>query len=147
MSRCGRRRSFTPTTRSYKLTGQAAADDYLEAWRVILDEASRNTLVPNALRWSQRSRSPRAYRRSLPERCRCGSVSSIPGSTNLGRPDDERACPSASCTRNSYDDIRTSFAFCEQHELGPSLAIYEPGFHADDARVLQGGEAAPKARW
>ena len=29
---------------------------------------------------------------------------------------------------NSYDDIRTAFGFCADHGLGPSLAIYEPGF-------------------
>jgi uncharacterized protein (DUF849 family) len=29
---------------------------------------------------------------------------------------------------NTYDDVRTCFAQCERHGLGPSLAIYEPGW-------------------
>ena len=50
-----------------------------------------------------------------------------PGSTNLGTPGAD-GLPEGGVYANSYDDIRQAFAFCEEHRLGPQLAIYEPGF-------------------
>ena len=50
-----------------------------------------------------------------------------PGSTNLGAPDAE-GLPVGTVYANPYADIRVSFELCERLRLGPSLAIYEPGF-------------------
>ena len=50
-----------------------------------------------------------------------------PGSTNLGTPGAD-GLPEGGVYANSYDDVRQAFGFCEEHRLGPQLAIYEPGF-------------------
>jgi hypothetical protein len=54
-------------------------------------------------------------------------ILSDPGSVNLGR---RRDClPAGSFVyANSFDDIAHQFALCREHRLGPSIAIYEPGF-------------------
>jgi uncharacterized protein (DUF849 family) len=51
-----------------------------------------------------------------------------PGSVNLGRVDDEGLPTGAFVYANSFDRIREVFALHDELGLGPSLAIYEPGF-------------------
>ena len=110
----------------YQLTGQAAADDYLAAWRVILEERPGTIWYPT-LSGGRDVHEVLEHIRIIAHEVtlRIGVVD--PGSTNIGRPDEE-GLPIGVVYRNSYDEIRSSFAFCEQHRLGPSLAIYEPGF-------------------
>jgi 3-keto-5-aminohexanoate cleavage enzyme len=110
----------------YSLTGPAAADDYLAAWRTIL-EARPDTLWYPTLSGGRDVDEVLEHFRLIQQAValRIGVVD--PGSTNLGRPDSE-GLPIGVVYRNSYEDIRASFAFCERHCLGPSLAIYEPGF-------------------
>lgn len=110
----------------YMLTGKAAADDYLEAWRVILDKRPGTLWYPTLCG----ARDVHAVLEHIEiisneVPLRIGVVD--PGSTNLGRPDDD-GLPIGVVYQNSYDEIRTSFNFCKRHKLGPSLAIYEPGF-------------------
>ena len=53
-----------------------------------------------------------------------------PGSVNLGGVDDD-GLPGGALDfvyANSFGDIRHMAALCEQHRLGPSIAIFEPGF-------------------
>jgi 3-keto-5-aminohexanoate cleavage enzyme len=50
-----------------------------------------------------------------------------PGCTNFGNPDSE-GLPVGHAYVNSYSDIRASFEVCQRLGLGPSIAIYEPGF-------------------
>ena len=110
----------------YQLTGKEAADDYLAAWRVILEERPGMLWYPTLCGGSDIHEVLEhigIISNEVP--LRIGVVD--PGSTNLGRPNDE-GLPIGVVYHNSYDDIRTSFTFCEQHGLGPSLAIYEPGF-------------------
>ena len=51
-----------------------------------------------------------------------------PGSTNLGRVDEDGLPTGAFVYANSYDTVRDVFALHRDLGLGPSLAIYEPGF-------------------
>jgi uncharacterized protein (DUF849 family) len=51
-----------------------------------------------------------------------------PGSVNLGRLGDDGLPSGAFVYANSFDTIREVFALHEELGLGPSLAIYEPGF-------------------
>jgi uncharacterized protein (DUF849 family) len=51
-----------------------------------------------------------------------------PGSVNLGRLGDDGLPTSAFVYANSFDTIGAVFAMHAELELGPSLAIYEPGF-------------------
>ena len=110
----------------YALTGRAAADDYLLSWRTVL-ERRPNTLWYPTLSGGNEVREVLEHFRILVEEVplRIGVVD--PGSTNLGRPGRD-GLPIGVVYGNSYDDIAASFAFCEAHRLGPSLAIYEPGF-------------------
>ena len=52
-----------------------------------------------------------------------------PGSVNLGRVGAlEGETPSSFVYTNTFADIRYGFDLCVQHRLGPSIAIFEPGF-------------------
>ncbi len=110
---------------SYSLTGQAAADDYLAAWRSVL--AAR----PDALWYPTLASGPgmpgmlahlEAIQREIPLRI----AGWDPGSTNLGGPGPD-GLPAGVVYGVSYDDVRYAFAFSERLGLGPSLGIYEPG--------------------
>jgi uncharacterized protein (DUF849 family) len=51
-----------------------------------------------------------------------------PGSVNFGRMGDDGLPTGSFVYQNSFDRIREVFAYHDQLGLGPSLAIYEPGF-------------------
>jgi len=51
-----------------------------------------------------------------------------PGSVNLGRLGTDGLPAGAFAYANPFDRIAEVFALHDQHRLGPSLAIYEPGF-------------------
>jgi 3-keto-5-aminohexanoate cleavage enzyme len=110
---------------SYALTGQAAADDYLAAWRVVL------RAKPDALWYPTLTQGPgmanmlahlECIQREIPLRL----AGWDPGSTNLGGPGPD-GLPAGVVYGVSYDDVKYGFAFCERLKLGPSLGIYEPG--------------------
>jgi 3-keto-5-aminohexanoate cleavage enzyme len=122
----------------YKLTGKEAADDYLAAWRVILQERPETLWYPTLSGGStvdEVLEHIAIISNEVP--LRIGVVD--PGSTNLGRPDAE-GLPIGVVYQNTYEDIRTSFAFCERHQLGPSLAIYEPGFLRTTLAYFEAGK-------
>jgi len=112
---------------SYALSGQAAADDYVAAWRDVL------RAKPDALWYPTLAAGGAAgmagmlahlelIQRELPLRI----AGWDPGSTNLGGPGSD-GLPSGVIYGVSYDDVKYAFAFCERLKLGPSLGIYEPG--------------------
>jgi uncharacterized protein (DUF849 family) len=107
-------------------TGRAAADLYLAAWGPILAERP-DTLWYPTLTASPEIRETLGHIEILASeaKLRIGVVD--PGSTNLGAPDAE-GLPAGVVYANAYADIRTSFECCARLGLGPSLAIYEPGF-------------------
>jgi uncharacterized protein (DUF849 family) len=109
-----------------RLSGRAAADAYLAAWRPLLAER------PGVLWYPTLTGAP-----TIEERLRHIEILKAeiglriavvdPGSTNLGAPDTE-GLPRGIVYANSYDEIRASFALCERLAMGAALAIYEPGF-------------------
>lgn len=107
-------------------TGREAAERYLAAWRPILAER------PDTL-WYPTFGVGADMAESLSHidvlACELGMRLGIcdPGSTNLGMPDAE-GLPVGIVYANSYDDVRVAFAQCERLKIGPSLAIYEPGW-------------------
>lgn len=107
-------------------TGRSAADLYLAAWGPILAERP-DTLWYPTLTASPDIRETLEHIEILSSeaKLRIGVVD--PGSTNLGGPDAE-GLPVGVIYPNAYADIRTSFETCARLGLGPSLAIYEPGF-------------------
>ena len=51
-----------------------------------------------------------------------------PGSVNLGGLGPDGLPASGIVYANSFDDVAHQFGLCDQFGLGPSIAIYEPGF-------------------
>jgi uncharacterized protein (DUF849 family) len=106
------------------LTGEAAAEDYLEAWRPILAER------PDAL-WYPTLTSAPDMAGKLDHVERIAEVVPLrmcafdPGSTNIGQPGPD-GLPTGGVYGVSYDDCRYAFAFCERLRMGPALGIYEP---------------------
>jgi 3-keto-5-aminohexanoate cleavage enzyme len=106
-------------------SGEEAAARYLEAWRPVL-EARPDALVYPTVNFGADGHNydhiaPLAASGLL----RMGLCD--PGSMNMGRSHD--GVPSGGMVySNSFDDITYQLELMNEHELGASLAIYEPGF-------------------
>lgn len=106
------------------LTGRAAADDYLAAWRPILAE------LPDAL-WYPTLTSASGMSGKLEHIEQIARELSVPmcafdpGSTNIGAPG-PGGLPVGGVYAVSYEDVRVAFEFCEKFQMGPALGIYEP---------------------
>jgi uncharacterized protein (DUF849 family) len=112
--------------RDITLTGQAAADAYLDTWAPLLAERPDALWYPTSCAGggaAVKFEHVRALAAAVPLRMAVVD----PGSTNIGSPDDE-GLPVGGVYANSYAEIRESFAYCDELALGPQLAIYEPGF-------------------
>jgi uncharacterized protein (DUF849 family) len=112
--------------RDFSLRGRAAADDYLASWRGILAQRP-DTLWYPTLSAGGGAQGMLEHVEILAREAalRIGIVD--PGSTNLGAPDRD-GLPAGFVYANSYADIRAGMELCDRLRLGPSLAIYEPGF-------------------
>ncbi len=104
---------------------EAAADRYLEAWRPVLAARPDALLYPTV-----HVGPPRSYEHHIPlaasGMARIGIVD--PGSVNLGGRGADGLPAGGIVYGNSFETIARAFALCEQLRLGPSMAIYEPGF-------------------
>ena len=110
---------------SYALSGEAAAADYLAAWRGVLAER------PDALWYPTLASGPGmalmlAHLERIQGEIPLRIAGFDPGSTNLGAPGAD-GLPSGVVYGVSYDDVRVGFEFCRRLRMGPSLGIYEPG--------------------
>ena len=102
-----------------------AAERYLEAWRVVLAER------PDALWYpTVHFGTPLSLEHLIPI-----AASGLlrlcltdPGSVNLGGLNDQGVPLGGLVYANSFADIARAFDICRELQLGPSLAIYEPGF-------------------
>jgi 3-keto-5-aminohexanoate cleavage enzyme len=108
-----------------RLNGADAADVYLGVWRRVLPER------PDALWYPTINIGPSAqwydHITPLAESGMLRMSLSDPGSVNLGGRTE--GLPSGGFVyANSFDSIHHQFALCHEHRLGPSIAIYEPGF-------------------
>lgn len=105
-------------------TGQAAADDYLAAWRPILaacpDALWYPTLTSGSSMASKLDHIERIAREVPVPMCAFD-----PGSTNIGAPG-PGGLPVGGVYAVSYEDVRVAFEFCERFAMGPALGIYEP---------------------
>jgi len=109
-----------------RLTGRAAADLYLAAWRPILDQRPDTLWYPTFGLGADMAESISHVELLAAEvGLRLGLCD--PGSTNIGAPDAD-GLPVGGVYSNSYEDVRLALAQCERLRLGPSLAIYEPGW-------------------
>ena len=114
--------------------GNAAEHDpapYLEAWRTVLAERPDALLYPTMPGGGPHTTIERRYAHvpALAEAgvLRIGLVD--PGSVNIGGRDREGLPAAIDATYlNTFRDARYAFDTCRQHSLGPSIAIFEPGF-------------------
>ena len=106
--------------------GAEAAERYLAAWRPILAARPDAILYPTVGAGATIEERYAHVGRLAPF-MRMGLVD--PGSVNLGATgDDGLPGPVEFVYVNSYADIRHEVELCARHRLGPSIAIFEPGF-------------------
>jgi uncharacterized protein (DUF849 family) len=108
-------------------SGPEAAERYLAGWRPVLAARPDALLYPTVnfgrgLRFDYDHIPPLAdsglLRLSLCD----------PGSVNLGGTDADGLPTGAWVYANSYDDVAHQLGLCHRYRLGPSIAVYEPGF-------------------
>ncbi|HEY2304222.1 MAG TPA: 3-keto-5-aminohexanoate cleavage protein [Acidimicrobiales bacterium] len=110
------------------VSGEVAADRYLEAWRPVL-AARPDALVYPTINFGDPGR-PHDYHH-IPPLAASGLLRiglSDPGSVTVGELNDGGLPAGSRVYANSYDDIAGHFQLCRDHRLGVSLAIMEPGF-------------------
>ena len=107
-------------------TGREAAELYLAAWRPILAERPDTLWYPTLGAGADMKESI-SHIELIAEAIDLKVGLCDPGSTNIGAPDAE-GLPVGQVYANSYDDVRTCFEQAERLRIGPSLAIYEPGW-------------------
>jgi uncharacterized protein (DUF849 family) len=110
-----------------RLKGRLAADDYLAAWNVVLAQRPDVLWYPTIAGGATGACFEMEHVAILAREAGLRMASVDPGSTNIGKPDDE-GLPVGIAYVNDYAAVRSAFAFCDQHRLAPSMAIYEPGF-------------------
>lgn len=102
-----------------------AAERYLEGWRPIF-QVRPDALVYPTIHFGP----PLSYEHLIPLAetglLRVGLTD--PGSVNLGGADADGLPSGGIVYANSYDTIHRAFEIHHEYRLGPSLAIYEPGF-------------------
>lgn len=126
-----------------RLAGRAAADLYLEAWRPILAQRPDTLWYPTlAARDEASERLAHVEILAAESGLRMGLCD--PGSTNIGAPDAD-GLPVGTVYTNRYEDVRLAFAQCERLRLGPSVAIYEPGWLRTTLAFLRAGRLPPGA--
>jgi 3-keto-5-aminohexanoate cleavage enzyme len=110
---------------NYNLSGDEAAEVYLGIWRRVLAER------PDALWYPTINLGPQAqWYDHIAPLAQSGLLRmgvSDPGSVNMGVP--VAGLPAGAFVyTNTFDDVAHQLQLCRTHRLGPSLAIYEPGF-------------------
>jgi 3-keto-5-aminohexanoate cleavage enzyme len=110
----------------FNLSGEDAADAYLETWAPLLAERPETLWYPTICGGPD-ARQRLSHLQPLAAAVPLKLASIDPGSVNLGSPD-AAGLPRGYVYVNTYDDIRYSFELCERLGIGASLAIYEPGF-------------------
>ena len=109
-----------------QLTGRAAADRYLAAWKTILD-ARPDTLWYPTIGVGKSMEESLSHIEVIAQEVNLRLGLCDPGSVNIGAPDAD-GLPQGMVYANSFEDIRVAFEQCDRLAIGPSLAIYEPGW-------------------
>jgi uncharacterized protein (DUF849 family) len=126
----------------FGLSEADAAERYLEGWRPVLAARPEALLYPTVHFGSSMS-----YEHLVPLAksglLRIGLTD--PGSVNLGGVDSQGVPEGGFIYSNSFDGIARAFEICTTHRLGPSLAIYEPGFLRTALAWWRAGRLPPGA--
>ena len=109
-------------------TPQAFAEDYLGAYRTVLAQKPDAILYPTVgFGIDGTARYDHAAHLAAAGAIRCSVLD--PGSVNLGASgSDGQPQPMDFVYVNSPNDVRHMTEICRQHGLGPSIAIFEPGW-------------------
>jgi 3-keto-5-aminohexanoate cleavage enzyme len=125
---------------NFNASGDEAAEVYLGIWRRVLAER------PDALWYPTINLGPPAqWYDHIPPLAESGLLRmgvSDPGSVNMGVPVDGLPVGSFVYT-NTFDDVAHQLELCRTHQLGPSLAIYEPGFLRTALAYHRSGQLPP----
>jgi 3-keto-5-aminohexanoate cleavage enzyme len=108
----------------FGLSVDEAVDRYLEGWRPVLAARPDALIYPTVHFGASIS-----YEHLVPLAAaglRVGLAD--PGSVNLGGVDHDGVPQGGFVYANSFEAIGRAFEICRDAQLGPSLAIYEPGF-------------------
>lgn len=111
-----------------RVAPEQAARDYESHFRPILERRPEALLYPT-VGFGETMEQRLAHQALLLESCSLRIGIADPGSVNLGGAGpDGLPLPNDFVYANSSRDIRTAFELCERLRLGPSIAIFEPGF-------------------
>lgn len=112
----------------FRLKGREAADDYLAAWHPIVAERPGTIWYTTGVA-SSKIDERLAHLEILADELGPAMPMAYvdPGSTNVAWIGDD-GLPTGYSYVHSFDDIKAFFALCERRALGPSIAIYEPGW-------------------
>lgn len=107
--------------------GDEAAERYLQGWRPVLAERPDALLYPTVNHGATVQESY-AHIRPLVERGGLRIGLADLASVNLGGVDADGVPTGGFVYSNTYDDGHHQLALCAELGLGPSLAVFEPGF-------------------
>lgn len=110
--------------RDISLTGREAADDYLEAWRPILEHRPDTLWHPTVSGSDAKSF---GHVEILAAEAGIRMTTFDPGSANMGYLD-EHGIPTGHVYFNSYEDIRNAASVCERYRLTAVVSAHEPNF-------------------
>ncbi|MEY4131058.1 MAG: hypothetical protein RLZZ31_1182 [Actinomycetota bacterium] len=105
---------------------QKVADEYEAIWDLVLAERPDALLYPTAN--IVNGQLDFTHLHLLARSGKMKVTFSDPGSVNLGGLDAEGLPVGGYVYQNSFDSVRAQFQQCSDDRVGPSLAIYEPGF-------------------
>ena len=120
---------------------QAVADEYLRAWAPVLEARPDALLYPTANAIDGALDLDHLAILAATDRMRVSLCD--PGSVNLGGVDERGIPRGAFVYQNSFDSIREQFERASADRVGPSLAIYEPGFLRATLAWWRAGELPP----
>lgn len=112
--------------RSLRLVGQAAVDEYVEAWEPVLAERPDALWYPTGV-VADTTAERLEHHELLADLGLIRMAFVDPGSANTGWMGDD-GLPTGGTYINTYDHIRAAFEVCERRRLAPAIAIYEPGW-------------------
>ncbi len=112
---------------SFALDGTSAAERYLEGWRPVMADRPDALVYPTTNAGADVEASF-AHIGPLAESGLMHLSLCDPGSLNLGGLGPDGLPVSGIVYANSFDDVAHQLGLCERYGLGPSMAIYEPGF-------------------
>lgn len=110
----------------YGATGDVAAERYWEGWAPVLAQQPETVIYATVAGGKTPEERFGHYRQLAARGMRMGALD--PGSVNLATHGADGLPGKAFVYQTTYDDIAALTALLDEERLGPSIAIYEPGW-------------------